>query len=45
LFVILSEAKNLSRLKTKDQEGFFAQLGAQNDSFRFFPQPVQPVDF
>jgi len=25
LVVILSEAKNLSRLKTKDQEGFFAQ--------------------
>jgi len=25
LVVILSEAKNPSRLKTKDQEGFFAQ--------------------
>ena len=37
LVVILSEAKNPSRLKTKDQEGFFAQkIGAQNDSFPLF---------
>jgi len=36
LVVILSEAKNPFRLKTKDQEGFFAKLGAQNDSFPLF---------
>src|SRR6267143_3817129 len=36
LVVILSEAKNLSRLKTKDQERFFAQTRRSERQFSTF---------
>jgi hypothetical protein len=39
LAVILSEAKNLSQLKTKGEERFFAPL--RMTTFRFFPQTVR----
>jgi hypothetical protein len=43
MFVIVSEAKNLSWIKTKDYERFFAQIGAQNDGIPLFSAACKAV--